>query len=480
MSAGVRAGIYVRISDDRDGHGLGVARQEKDCRALARRLGWTVVEVFTDNDVSASSGKRRPGYERLLAAIVAGEIEAVVVWDVDRLTRRPAELEHIIDLAERHRVQLASVGGEIDLATPQGRLTARIKGNVARHEAEQLSRRVKAKVVELAAAGAIANGGPRPYGYCRIYGQDGTGRRTIIRDEIEPAEAAVVRDAAARLLAGESLRSIVAGLNATGHTTSTGRAWTMQAMRWMLRSGRIAGLREHLGTVVGPAVWPGIITEDMHHLLRARLDSRTRPPGARVRTHWLTGYVFCTGCLEAGRVGRMGVKSHHGTLRYVCAPRAEGGCNGRVVGLHDLQEMVGAYIVGRLDTDEFKRELEARAKVDDHTAAAIRQQIDDEELRLGALGAALATQSAQDMPEAVAALAEIRARVQELRTDLARHAGVPAVVQDAVGLTLPEFQLLHLEAKRALLAFLVQRVLIGPARRGLARFDPARVNIAPR
>ncbi len=56
-------------------------------------------------------------------------------------------------LAERHGVALASVGGEIDLATPQGRLTARIKGNVAKHESEQLARRVRATSAERAETG---------------------------------------------------------------------------------------------------------------------------------------------------------------------------------------------------------------------------------------------------------------------------------------------------------------------------------------
>jgi hypothetical protein len=46
-----RAALYVRISSDRGGAGLGVARQEEDCRALCARLGWRPVEVYADNDV---------------------------------------------------------------------------------------------------------------------------------------------------------------------------------------------------------------------------------------------------------------------------------------------------------------------------------------------------------------------------------------------------------------------------------------------
>ena len=56
----VQAGIYCRISDDRDGGGLGVSRQERECIAMAANLGWAVADTYVDNDISAYSGKRRP------------------------------------------------------------------------------------------------------------------------------------------------------------------------------------------------------------------------------------------------------------------------------------------------------------------------------------------------------------------------------------------------------------------------------------
>lgn len=70
---------------------------------------------FIDNDVSATRGTKRPGYEDLLARIEAGDVDAVVVWALDRLHRRPIELEHFITLVERHRVALANVAGDVDL-----------------------------------------------------------------------------------------------------------------------------------------------------------------------------------------------------------------------------------------------------------------------------------------------------------------------------------------------------------------------------
>ena len=113
-----RAVVYARISKDREGAGLGVDRQERDCRELASRLGWDVVAVHTDNDISASTGKRRPGYDATLDDLRSGRANAAVAWHTDRLHRSPLELEGFITICEQHDVVVQTVkAGEIDLST---------------------------------------------------------------------------------------------------------------------------------------------------------------------------------------------------------------------------------------------------------------------------------------------------------------------------------------------------------------------------
>jgi site-specific DNA recombinase len=158
----VAAAIYCRISRDRTGAGLGVDRQEKDCRALAERLGLPVDAVLVDNDLSAYSGKKRPAYERLLEGVRAGRYSAVIAWHPDRLHRSPVELERFIDVIEAAQVQVHTVtAGDVDLTTASGRMTARIVGAVARHESEHRSERIKRKHLELAERG-LPSGGARP------------------------------------------------------------------------------------------------------------------------------------------------------------------------------------------------------------------------------------------------------------------------------------------------------------------------------
>jgi site-specific DNA recombinase len=180
-----RAAIYARISEDRLGDRAGVDRQRVDCEELIRRRRWEVAGVYVDNDVSASNDKRRPEYARLLDDLKAGALDMIVAWHPDRLHRRPAELESFIELLEATGAGVATVqAGELDLATPSGRLVARMLGAVARHEVDLKAARQRRKHEELARAGRDSGGGDRPYGF-------ESDRRTIR----EP-EAAVIREAA--------------------------------------------------------------------------------------------------------------------------------------------------------------------------------------------------------------------------------------------------------------------------------------------
>jgi site-specific DNA recombinase len=301
-------GVYARISRDSEELGLGVARQLQDCERLAAKIGWTVAEQYIDNDVSATRSKVRPAYQRMMADAAASRIGGIVVWDVDRLSRTPRELEDIIDLAKSLQLQLASVGGDIDLATPQGQLTARIKGSVARHETDQQSRRLRRKYVERAQAGK-----PHvfpPYGYKLAIDTDDKGREIAKRHVIHDEQAAAIRTMAELVLTGRSLRSIATQLNADGTFTPHGHPWASQTVRRTILRPVYAGLKTHGGTVVAEGEWPPIIDRSTHEQIVALLsDPGRRTQRGSTRKHLLTGILRCGNCgepmvLGSGRVNR--------------------------------------------------------------------------------------------------------------------------------------------------------------------------------
>src|SRR4051812_23914227 len=95
-----RAAIYGRIGSNPRKDELGVRRQERECRELADREGFAVVAVHVDDDRSAYTGKRRPGWEATRAGVENGTSQVLVAWPPDRLTRHPRELEDLVETLE--------------------------------------------------------------------------------------------------------------------------------------------------------------------------------------------------------------------------------------------------------------------------------------------------------------------------------------------------------------------------------------------
>jgi len=275
-----------------------VARQQQDCHALAERHGWRVVGTFTDNDVSAYSGKPRPQYAALMEAVGAGEVDVVVAWDPDRLHRSPAELEDFITVVERGGVDVITVqAGQWDLSTANGRLTARLLGSIARHESEHKSERVRRAMQQRAEAGRPH--GRRAYGWTREYAPDGT-----VREVIVPEEAVVIRRIADALLSGESLRAVTAALNDEGVPTPTGvPRWVKQMVRNVVLRERNAGLRVHRGEVVGDGAWEPILPRDRWEQLRNVLTDPTRKTSTgTAAAHLLSGIARCGVCGASLRI----------------------------------------------------------------------------------------------------------------------------------------------------------------------------------
>jgi site-specific DNA recombinase len=280
--------IYCRMSEDREGGGLGVERQREDCEALAAQLGLTVVRVYSDNDLSAYSGKPRPDYQRMLNDLRNGLYGTVLAWHTDRLHRRPTELEEYIDVCEPRQIQTRTVkAGTLDLSTATGRMIARQLGVQARYEVERMvERQLRAREQKIQRGEYC--GGPRPYGWEK----DGV---TPI-----PEEIGVIREAADAILAGGSIRALAADLNERGLLSSTGAPWVGSSLRRMLKRPRNAGILQHRGEEAGPSKWDAAIDEPTWRSLRAVLDDPSRiPTASNVRKHLGSGLYLCGVCGEA-------------------------------------------------------------------------------------------------------------------------------------------------------------------------------------
>jgi site-specific DNA recombinase len=466
-----RAAIYTRISQDRTGAGLGVERQETDCRALAEQLEWEVVAVHADNDLSAYSGKPRPGYRALLADLRAGVADAVIIWHTDRLHRHPSELEEYIGVCEPRGVPTMTVkAGPIDLATPAGRMVARQLGAVGRYEVEHMIERQQRARLQAATAGKWG-GGRRPFGY----EADGV--------TVNQAEAEALRWAASQVLAGVSSNAIVAKLNDRGIRTATGKAWRPTELRRALVRPRNAGLMVHRGHVVGEAGWPAILDEDTWRGVCAVLEDRGRRTNTAVARRWLlSGLAVCGVCggpVKSFSAGAGAARKRPPRPVYTCR-------TGKHVirNAAEVDAFVEAVILERLSRPD-ARDLLVGDRRTDTAALHLRDAALGE--RLVELGR-LYGDGVIDAPQLQAATAAIRAQRERITAELAAasRGSVLAGVADAPD-PAKVWAGLDLSRRRAIIDTLVT-VTILPARKGRrpgwqageTYFDPATVQVEPK
>jgi site-specific DNA recombinase len=439
----VTAVAYCRISADKTGAGLGVERQAADCRELAGRLGLPAPEVITDNDLSAYSGKRRPGYDRLLAGLREGRWSTLLVWHVDRLTRNLRDLEDVVDAVNGRCAVHTVRGGEIDLETSEGRLQARMLGSVARYESEHRSDRVKRKMLENAENGRT-HGGPRRYGYTA----DGA---------VITAEAGILEELTRRVVGGESIRSLAAELQARAVPSARGGPWRADMVRKLVLRPRNAGLREHNGQLYA-AVWPAVVDRDTWEAAVALLTDparRTSPGNAPARL--LSGIADC-GVPGCGQMVRSG-GARHGVAVYRCA---SGEHVKRKVSVVDA--LVEEYLLGSRDVmGMLLREAEANlARVRNVVDNAAK--IDAVRLRIEQVEDALVGDPTEDLQEVSAAgLRRNLTRLQKQLADLQRAEALSRVPDAEEDITPESWPSLPLDRRRAVVKRKV-RVVIHPMR----------------
>jgi DNA invertase Pin-like site-specific DNA recombinase len=310
--------IYVRISNDQNNMRAGVERQIADCEAIIRQRGWAPPVRYEDNDVSAWSGKRRPGFEQMMLDM--GGLDAIVAWDIDRLFRQPRDLERFIDRCDKvgmHRVVTAQ--GDIDLTSSDGRLRARIMGAVAVKESDDKSRRIKRALKDRSEQGKWHGSRP-PFGYQF----DGEG-------SIEPAlvSADIVVDGYAHIIDGGSIRHLVGKYAASGAPT------TQQGWRSLLLSPTMVGQTSD----GSEGQWEPIISHRTWFQVKMILEApERRKHRGTARVHWLKGILFCGKC-GATMAKQSGWHADVKSMRWACAK-----CRGITIAAAPVEEFLEAAI----------------------------------------------------------------------------------------------------------------------------------------
>ncbi|OZD39570.1 recombinase family protein [Rhodococcus sp. 06-1477-1A] len=467
----LRVAVYLRQSMDRDGNEYGIDRQRQDVNTLVEQRGWTVVETFVDNDVSATSRKPRPAFDRMMHLVDAGGVDVIAARHIDRLLRRLAELESVIERCNAHGTAIVTANDSVDTSTDGGRLVARLMASVAQGEVERKSARQRSAMAQAAAQGRWV-GGRRAFGY----ESDGV--------TIRPDEAALIRAGYAAVLAGEPVAAVAREWTASGISTTQGTrtgaatVWHRSGVRDILLNPRNAALRRHRPTgsqgefrkdpeafVVGRAEWPAIVDEDTW---RAAVRVLVSPDRRRAPTNpqgLLTGTARCGRCAAEGvesSVHTGGARRHYRTYRCAHTP-------GHMARQADpIEAFVEAVMVERLSRADalavFAPDVEADTRDLGAEADTLRRRLDDlaEDYADGTM----------TRPQFRTANERVRARLGAIEAEMAT-AGAADLVAPLVtsGDVAAAWAALTTPRKRAVIDALAV-VTLNPLGRGRHRFTP--------
>src|SRR5690606_1594713 len=419
--------------------------------------------------------RRRPEFEALLEAVDAGKVGRVAAWSPERLIKAKRDEYRLYEACRKHDVIIAYIQApDIDLSTPSGRLVADIMGASARLETELKSERQRAANRQSAERGGDPGGG-RAFGYVRRFA-DAENRRGTVSIEVVPEEAELIREAARRILGGDSLSNLARDWAARGVTSVTGGRWDPSNIRRMLVTARISGRREYIPTsshedtrrplmgkiVSDTSIYPAIISVQDSDALRRKFAQGLKT--FHGRSYLLTGVLYCGRCEKAMAGGRT-----KGKRRYLCikiAGRADTGCGSTTIQADPLEEYVVDGALGTIaDSSVYWDALERTEPGD--TDPELERQLRDDEKRLEELTEMLAV-GELDRAGYLKAKDLLTRRIDEAQRTLTRsdQAGIVRRFRGDYAAIREQYDALSFGERQQFIAGVYEAIEVGPGTRG--------------
>lgn len=458
-----RAVLYLRISES-DEASTSLQRQEEDLRARAAREGWTVVDVLSDDGISG--GLSREKATGALEMLRSGDADVLAVWKADRWSRQGVRAVADLDdvLSQRPKARFIADQDALDSREASFDVIFGVLAVIARAERKNTSLRVRSSIAALRRVGRYS-GGNLPYGYQPIANPDGPGRILVVNED----EAAVVREAAERVLSGESTYAVSRDLNERGVPTRRGATWTVQALRQVLTAEPILGRITHRGELLRGddglplQVWPPVLDLETWTRLRSTLGvgiPREVRPLRRRRSGLLSGLITCGICGAPLYLRSNGA----GHAAYGCSARSNGRpCDGVSISTDAVeQHVVESFLSAVGDREVIEEVIEAGA--DDAALAEIDRALNETAAEMTADGA--------DYPALIARITSLKER-KAARKAAPRE---PSVRLVPTGRTYRDaWEAADVDGRRAILSASLAVLAVRKGRRGSRTFDPARV-----
>ncbi|MEA1936018.1 MAG: recombinase family protein, partial [Thermodesulfobacteriota bacterium] len=286
MDTNTYTAIYVRVSTEEQAQkGYSTKNQIDQLTNTAKKQGWKY-RIFDDMGHSGAKYDR-PGLTTMFDLIRKGKVNRVLVWKIDRLSRKLSHLLNILELLESNKVELISNSENFNINTPMGKLLLGLLGSVAEFERDSIIQRIKAvkntrKRVKRLPLGHI------PYGL-----KLNEEKNRLVFDDGPSHE--IVKKIFDLSLHGIGMVGIAEYLNNNGFRTKYNKRFDSSTIGRMLSNHTYAGMIEIDGKLEHGSIDP-IVTFDTYRKIRQEIQKRTSKPSTPATKHLLTGLLKCNVC----------------------------------------------------------------------------------------------------------------------------------------------------------------------------------------
>lgn len=229
----VKTAVYLRVStEDQAKEGFSIAAQKEKLTKYVEVNDWELYDYFIDDGISGKNIKDRPELTRLIECVKNKEVDNVLVYKLDRLTRSVKDLINMIELFEQYGCSFSSVTEKLDTSNAVGRMFIKIIGIFAEFERENLAERVSFGYEEKTRQGNYTNTNG-VYGYDYIVGKG----NLVINEE----EAELVKSTYEEYLSGKAMISIAKDYNLRKMPTKRGGDWSQSTIQSILTNETYLG-----------------------------------------------------------------------------------------------------------------------------------------------------------------------------------------------------------------------------------------------
>ena len=285
MQPKLRCAVYTRVSTDNQAEkefNSCEAQEEKIRSFINSQENMEIFRVYVDPGYSGGN-LERPGITEMLRDIQGKNIDLVIAYKIDRLTRSPRDFYKLIELFERHEVDFISVTERFDTSTPSGRLLRNIMLTFAQFERELTSERTRDKMQQRAQKG-MWNGGLVPFGY----------RNENKKLVIEKKDSETVKKIFDNFVGSKSLAKTYEYLKAAGFRTRQGNIFAKTSLANILRNVIYCGKVKQRGEVY-QGIHEPIISEDLFNLAQEQYREYEGKPKT-IHPCLFPGMVICGDC----------------------------------------------------------------------------------------------------------------------------------------------------------------------------------------